>query len=68
MERGGRYALDDVDLLGFIASVFLGSYLVDVLTKRKYSLDKHEKTLNQNIAEADALRHAGQNSHQGGMF
>lgn len=53
---------------GTLAAIFLISYIVDVLTKRKYSLNKQEKTLNQNAAEADARRQAGQNNHQGGMF
>lgn len=53
---------------GSLAAIFLIGYLVDVLTKRKYSLNKQEKTLNQNSAEAEARRQAGQNNHQGGMF
>lgn len=53
---------------GTLAAIFLVSYIVDILTKRKYSLNKQEKTLNQNSAEADAVRQAGQNNHQGGMF
>jgi len=53
---------------GTLAAIFFGSILVDVLTKRKYSMSKPEKTLNQNSAEADARRQAGQNNHQGGMF
>lgn len=53
---------------GSLAAIFLIGYLVDVLTKRKYSLNKQEKTLNQNSAEADARRQAGQNNHQGGTF
>lgn len=51
-----------------LAALFLGSYLVDVLTKRKYNLTKQEKTLNQNLAEADARREVGQHNNQGGMF
>ena len=53
---------------GTLAAIFIISLVVDILTKRKYSLNKNEKTLNQNSAEADALRNAGQNNHQGGMF
>ncbi|MBT2583454.1 hypothetical protein [Planococcus sp. ISL-109] len=53
---------------GFFAVLFLGSYLVDVLTGRKYSLNKKEKTLNQKLAEADARREAGRNNNQSGMF
>ncbi|MDN7245630.1 hypothetical protein QWY16_09185 [Planococcus shenhongbingii] len=52
---------------GSLAALFLGSYLVDVLTRRKYSLGQQEKTLNQNLAEAEARREAGR-SDQGGMF
>ena len=52
----------------FLASLFLGSYLVDVLTRKKYSLNKQEKTLNQNLAEADARREIGRNNDHGGMF
>ena len=53
---------------GFLAALFLGSFLVDVLTRRKYSFARQEKTLNQNLAEADARREAGRHSDQGGMF
>lgn len=53
---------------GFLAAVFVVSYLVDVLTGKKYSLNKQEKTLNQNLAEADVRREAGRNNNQGGMF
>ena len=53
---------------GALAALFIISYLVDVLTKRKYSLKKQENTLNQNQAEADARREAGRNNNQGGMF
>lgn len=53
---------------GTLAAIFIISFLVDVLTKRKYSLNKKENTLNQNQAEANARRDAGQNNHQGGMF
>lgn len=53
---------------GSLAALFVGSYLVDVLTRRKYNLNKKENTLNQNLAEAEARRDAGQNNNQGGMF
>ena len=53
---------------GTLAAIFIISFVVDILTKRKYSLNKQENTLNQNMAEAEAKRQAGQNSHQGGMF
>lgn len=52
----------------FFVSIFLVSYLVDVLTRRKYSLNKKEKSLNQNLAEADARREFGRNIDQSGMF
>ncbi|MDN7242272.1 hypothetical protein QWY14_10705 [Planococcus sp. N028] len=53
---------------GSFAALFLGSFLVDVLTRRKYSLNKPEKTLNQNLAEAGALRDVEQHNNQSGMF
>lgn len=53
---------------GSFGALLLGSYLVDVLTRRKYNLTKQEKTLNQNSAEANALRDAGNNNNQSGMF
>ncbi|TWT13170.1 hypothetical protein [Planomicrobium sp. CPCC 101079] len=53
---------------GSFAALFLGSYLVDVLTRRKYSLNRQEKTSNQNLAEAAALRDVGRNNNQSGMF
>lgn len=53
---------------GSLAALFLGSYLVDVLTRGKYNLSKQEKTLNQNLAEAEARRDAGRDNNQGGMF
>lgn len=53
---------------GFFAALFLGSYLVDVLTRRKYNLTKPEKTSNQNLAEADATRDVGRHNNQGGGF
>ncbi|PSL41058.1 hypothetical protein B0H99_103192 [Planomicrobium soli] len=53
---------------GSVAVIFLGSYLVDVLTRRKYNLNKQEKTLNQNLAEAAALRDVGRHNNQNGMF
>ncbi|WP_033542091.1 hypothetical protein [Planococcus sp. CAU13] len=53
---------------GTLAAIFIISLIVDILTRGKYSLDKKERSLNQNLAEADALRHAGQNNHQSGMF
>jgi hypothetical protein len=50
------------------AVILLGSYLVDVLTRRKYSFNRKKNTLNQNLAEADALREAGRQNDQSGMF
>ena len=53
---------------GTLAAILIISFVVDIVTKKKYNLSKQEKTLNQNSAEADARRQAGQNNHQGGMF
>ncbi len=53
---------------GTLAAIFIIAYIVDVLTKRKYSLSKQENTSNQNAAEADARRQAGQNNNQSGLF
>ncbi|ALS74798.1 hypothetical protein AUC31_05985 [Planococcus rifietoensis] len=53
---------------GFFGALFIGSYVVDKLTKKKYSLDKKEKTLNQSTAEADASRHTVRSNHESGMF
>lgn len=53
---------------GTIAALLIGSYLVDFLTGRKYNLKKQEKTLNQNSAEADALREVDRYNHQSGSF
>ncbi|MFJ7826667.1 hypothetical protein [Psychrobacillus sp. NPDC096623] len=53
---------------GSIAALILGSYLVDVLTRRKYNLNKQEKTLNQNSAEADALREVERFNNQSGTL
>ncbi|MER2078736.1 hypothetical protein [Psychrobacillus psychrotolerans] len=46
-------------IYGSVAALILVSYLVDILTRRKYNLNKQEKTLNQSSAEADALRESG---------
>ena len=51
-----------------VVTLIIGSYLVDVLTGRKYNLKGQEKTLNQNLAEADALREAERYNHQNGPF
>jgi len=51
-----------------VAALILGSYLVDVLTRRKYSLNKQENTLNQSSAEADALREVGRYNNQSGTL
>ncbi|MFZ0575985.1 MAG: hypothetical protein WAM41_00650 [Psychrobacillus psychrotolerans] len=58
------YALGDVDYLR-LRSV---SYLVDVLTRSKYNLNKQEKTLNQSSAEADALREVGRYDNHSGTL
>ncbi|MFJ7825707.1 hypothetical protein [Psychrobacillus sp. NPDC096623] len=53
---------------GSVAALILGSYLVDVLTRRKYSLNKQENTLHQSSAEADALREVGRYNNQSGTL
>lgn len=53
---------------GSIAALIIGSYLVDFFTRRKYHLKEQEKTLNQNSAEADALRDVERYNHQNGPF
>ncbi|MFC4714319.1 hypothetical protein [Planococcus dechangensis] len=53
---------------GFFGVLFIGGYIVDRLTKKKYSLDRKENTLNQDSAKADALRQTGRNNHESGMF
>ena len=53
---------------GSVAALILGSYLVDVLTRRKYSLNKQGNTLNQSSAEADALREVGRYNNQSGTL
>ncbi|MEK3995266.1 hypothetical protein MKY29_10950 [Psychrobacillus sp. FSL K6-2365] len=51
-----------------IGALIIGSYLVDVLTGRKYNLKEQEKSSNQNIAEADSLREVDRYNHQNGPF
>lgn len=51
---------------GSLAVLFISAYLVDFLTRGKYSFNKKEKTLNQNLAEAEAQREAGRHNNQGG--
>lgn len=51
-----------------VATLILGSYIFDFLTGRKYSLKRQEKTLNQNLSEADALREVGRYNHQNISF
>ena len=53
---------------GFFGALLIGSYIVDRLTKKKYSLDRKGNTLNQDSAKADALRQAGRNNNESGMF
>ena len=53
---------------GSAATLIIGSYLLDFLTGRKYNLKGQEKTLNQNLAEADALREVERYNHQNGSF
>lgn len=53
---------------GSVATLIIGSYLLDFLNGRKYNLKGQEKTLNQNLAEADALREVDRYNHQNGPF
>lgn len=53
---------------GSVAALILGSFLVDVLSRKKYNLNKKENSLNQNVAEADALREIGRYNNQSGSL
>ena len=53
---------------GSVAALILGSYLVDVLSKKKYNLNKKENSPNQNAAEADAQREIGRYNSQSGSL
>lgn len=53
---------------GSVVTLFLGTYLVDMLTKKKYNLNKQEQTANQRSAEADALRDVGRYNNQSGTL
>ncbi|CEG21442.1 hypothetical protein BN1080_00352 [Planococcus massiliensis] len=50
---------------GSLAAIFLVAFLVDKVTRGKYTPYKSENTLNQNSAEAEARRHAGRGDNQG---
>ena len=52
---------------GLLALLVVGGYVVDYLTKGKYKINKQEKSLNQNVAEADALRDVGRYNNQSGL-
>ncbi len=53
---------------GSMVTLIVGSYLVDILTGRKYNFKEQEKSLNQNSAGADCLREAARNDQQNGPF
>lgn len=53
---------------GSVAALILGSYLVDVFSKKKYNLNKKENSINQTVAEADALREIGRYNSQSGSL
>ncbi|MFC4408937.1 hypothetical protein ACFOZY_00665 [Chungangia koreensis] len=53
---------------GAIALLIVGGFLVDRLSGRKYDRSKAENSLNQNMAEADALREVDRYNHQNPMF
>ncbi|MEK4404541.1 hypothetical protein MKZ26_08830 [Sporosarcina sp. FSL K6-6792] len=53
---------------GFFVTLIVGVYLVDFLTKRKYSFHEQEKSLNQNSAVNDTLREVGRIDQQIGPF
>lgn len=53
---------------GTIAVLIIGGFLVDRLTGRKYDRSKVENSLNQNMAEANALREVDRYNHQNPMF
>ena len=55
-------------IYGSVAALILVSYLVDILTRRKYNLNKQEKTLNQSSAEAEALREVGRYDNHSGTL
>ena len=52
---------------GLLAALVIGGYAVDYLTKGKYKINKQEKSLNQNVAEADAIRDVGRYNNQSGL-
>lgn len=51
-----------------VAALIIGSVLVDLLSKKKYNLNKKENSINQNVAEADALREIGRYNNQSGSL
>lgn len=53
---------------GFVVTLLVGSYLVDLLTGRKYDFNEQEKSLNQNSAGADTLREVARQDQQNGPF
>ncbi|MBO0587042.1 hypothetical protein [Sporosarcina sp. E16_8] len=53
---------------GFVVTLLVASYLVDLLTGRKYDFNEQEKSLNQNAAGADTLREIARQDQQNGPF
>ncbi|KQL37210.1 hypothetical protein [Psychrobacillus sp. FJAT-21963] len=53
---------------GSIVTLVVGSYLVDIITGRKYNFKEQEKSLDQNFAEADSFREVDRYNHQNGSF
>jgi hypothetical protein len=53
---------------GTIAVLIIGGFLVDRLSGRKYDRSKVENSLNQNMAEANALREVDRYNHQNPML
>jgi len=53
---------------GVIAALVIGGYLVDFLSKGKYDRSDADRSLNQNFAEADALREVNRHTNETGIF
>lgn len=53
---------------GSVVTLFVGSYLVDFLTGRKYDFKEQENTYNQNSAIADSQRDVVRRDHQDGLY
>ena len=53
---------------GFFVVVMAGAFLVDLLSGRKRNFEGKEKSLNQNMAESDAIREVGRIDQNTGPF